>query len=331
MRVESKITSVSWIPSESVSGLSRQFIQLVSHYDPPPPDHLERLDALRASDRFRFANVLEAWVEFDGNVPVAHGAHGALLMGSSTGHFGPISLTVKGIEMPTIRPEADVGDGWVRMHQTAGGRTAFPLPRRRTTAPFLRVQSPIVWTTLELTLHANGSAQGMMTGASPFPRHWVYDAEDTLTAKSGTADWADWLAQASWHETPWGDQDAAALVTPATSELERELSDVIMHGSHSPVIRRVVTDEIVMAEGVPGTTIALILDGVFSVSALGEEIAEIGPGVVIGEGAAIGAGLRRATVVAKTNGTLAEIPAAHVDADALRDLADQHRLDELPD
>jgi CRP-like cAMP-binding protein len=104
-----------------------------------------------------------------------------------------------------------------------------------------------------------------------------------------------------------------------------------MHSTHPPSIRRVTADEIVMAEGVPGTTISLILDGVFSVSALGEEIAEIGPGVVIGEGAAIGAGLRRATVVAKTNGTLAEVPAADVSAEALRALADQHRLDELDD
>ena len=36
MRVESKISSVSWIPSEFVSGLGRQFFQLgVSHYDTP--------------------------------------------------------------------------------------------------------------------------------------------------------------------------------------------------------------------------------------------------------------------------------------------------------
>ena len=252
-------------------------------------------------------------------------------MGSSTGHFGPISLTVKGIEMPTIRPEADVGDSWVRMRQTAGGRTAFPLPRHRAAAPFVRFQSPIVWTTLELILHADGSARGMLIGASPFPRHWVYDAEDALTVKSGTADWANWLTQESWHQTPWGDQDAAAIVTPAASELERDLSDVIMHGTHRPVIRRVVPDEIVLAEGVPGTTIALILDGVFAVSALGEQIAEIGPGVVIGEGATIGPGLRRATVIAKTNGTLAQVPAADVSGDALRDLADQHRLDELPE
>ena len=197
MRVESKITSVSWIP---IGVCERPRVKPVhpanvSHYDPPPPNQLERLDALRTTDRFRFANVVEAWVEFAGDVPVAHGARGGLLMGSSTGHFGPISLTVKGIEMPTIRPEADVGDSWVRVRQTAGGRTAFPLPRRRSTPPFVRVQSPIVWTTLELTLHADGSARGMMSGASAFPRHWVYDAEDTLTVKSGTADSANWLAQ----------------------------------------------------------------------------------------------------------------------------------------
>ena len=34
----------------------------VAHYDEPPPEVLEDLDALREADRFRFANRLNAWI-----------------------------------------------------------------------------------------------------------------------------------------------------------------------------------------------------------------------------------------------------------------------------
>lgn len=332
MRVESKITSVSWIPLESVSGLGKRLFQLgVSHYDPPPPDRLEDVEALRAALRFRFANILEAWADFDGDVPVAYGRRGGLLMGSSTAQLGPVAVTVKGLGLPSLSPEPEVGDGWIRFRQTAGGRTGFPLPRRLSAAPFLRLQAPIVWTTLELTLFGDGSAHGEMSGASAFPRHWVYDAADTLTVKSGITDWAGWLAQPSWHQTPWGDQDAVAVVTPAESGLEREISNAMLDGRHSAVIRRVARGQIVMADGQPGSSVALILDGLFAVMTHDEVIAEIGPGVVIGEGAPLGSGLRSATVVAKTPGRLAEVPAAELDHHALRDLADQHDRANHPD
>ena len=38
-----------------------------THYDDPPPDVIEDIDGLRAADRFRFANVLAAWMEVDGD------------------------------------------------------------------------------------------------------------------------------------------------------------------------------------------------------------------------------------------------------------------------
>jgi hypothetical protein len=36
-----------------------------THYDDPPPDVVGDIDELRAADRFRFANVLRAWIEVD--------------------------------------------------------------------------------------------------------------------------------------------------------------------------------------------------------------------------------------------------------------------------
>ena len=59
MRVESSVTSISWIPSEAVRGALRVPFDIgVMHYDDPPPDQVDDLEALRAAGAFRFANVL---------------------------------------------------------------------------------------------------------------------------------------------------------------------------------------------------------------------------------------------------------------------------------
>jgi hypothetical protein len=73
MRFESSVTSVWWIPSESVSGLYKAgFAVGASHPDAPPPDvvkDLAGLDELFAAQRFRFANHLAAWIEVqDGHI-----------------------------------------------------------------------------------------------------------------------------------------------------------------------------------------------------------------------------------------------------------------------
>jgi hypothetical protein len=72
MRYESSVTSLSWIPSEAVEGGTRlAFDAGFTHYDDPPPDQLDDLEALRDADRFRFANVLRAWIEVDPATPAA--------------------------------------------------------------------------------------------------------------------------------------------------------------------------------------------------------------------------------------------------------------------
>src|SRR5690242_13585704 len=66
MRHESSVTSLSWIPSEAVTGVSRTaFDSGFTHYDDPPPAEFGTIAALRATDRFRFANVLRAWIDVD--------------------------------------------------------------------------------------------------------------------------------------------------------------------------------------------------------------------------------------------------------------------------
>ena len=68
MRVESSVTSLSWIPSEAVTGANKRVFEIgFTHYDDPPPDVIERSRrAARHATAFRFANRLEGWIEVEG-------------------------------------------------------------------------------------------------------------------------------------------------------------------------------------------------------------------------------------------------------------------------
>ncbi len=86
MRYESSVTSLSWIPSEAVpSGARVAFDTGFTHYDDPPPTHIDDVEALQAADKFRFANVLKAWIEVDGAGEITGcGYSGGGLIGNTT-------------------------------------------------------------------------------------------------------------------------------------------------------------------------------------------------------------------------------------------------------
>ena len=67
-----------------------------------------------------------------------------------------------------------------------------------------------------------------MIGASPFPRHWVYDADGVLVEKSASVDFERWYRESHGKHTPWGEEDSPTIATAVESELERELSASIM-------------------------------------------------------------------------------------------------------
>src|SRR5580693_2221464 len=231
MRYESSVTSLSWIPSEAVEGGTRlAFDAGFTHYDDPPPDQLDDLEALRDADRFRFANVLRAWIEVDpaGRIN-GPGYAGGGLMGATAVLFGGIHRLFQAVALPELCRDPEHGAGWVRFTQTTGGRTGLPAPRRVSHPPFVQWQAPLVWTTLSLTLHADGRAEFEMPGASSFPRHWIYDSAGQLTAKSGLTSFKDWTAGSGIQHTPWGEEDSAALVTAVGTALERALSVQLMH------------------------------------------------------------------------------------------------------
>jgi hypothetical protein len=327
VRHEGSITSLSWIPSEAIEGSARMaFDAGVAHYDDPPPEVLEDVEALCAADRFRFANILRAWVEVDDAGRIADfGRDGGGLMGSTTVKLGPVARTFEAIGLPDIVQEPVRGDGWVRFAQTVGGRTGLPAPRRVRRRPFVQWQAPLVWTTLSLTIHAGGKVKSAMTGASQFPRHWVYDDGGRLSHKSGLADFKDWYRKSFGRHTPWGDTDSKALVTAVETALERSLSAQIMRGGAKPAIRRVKAGNALVRQGETGSEVFLLLDGVLRVEEDGKRLAEYGPGALLGERAHLEGGERTSTLVAVTPCRVAAVEASELDRGALQELSKDHR------
>jgi hypothetical protein len=329
MRFESSVTSLSWIPSEAIKGLTRlPFDAGVAHYDAPPPDQIGDLDELAGADRYRFANELRAYIEVvDGKI-VDAGYLGGGHIGSTTIRLGRKAMVFQAVMFPDLQAELVLSDGAVRFVQTAGGRAGVPGPRRVRRKPFFQIAAPTVWSTLALTMHADGSSKFEVVGASTFPRHWVYDHQGQLAAKSGMTDFSEWYAKAFGKHTPWGDEESPALITVAETALERQLSATIMRAGKKPKIRKLAKGKTLVEQGSPGDCLYLLLDGVLSVTVDGNKLAELGPGALIGEHAILGDGRRTATLQAVTPVRVAEAAADQVEREALVELAGGHRREE---
>ena len=231
-------------------------------------------------------------------------------------------------EFPEIRATPEITATGARFSQTTGGRTGAPMPRPVSGKPFLQWLAPTVWTTLTLTIGADGSAGGSMTGASPFPRHWIYDDQGQLVAKSGLADFSEWMASAHGQHSPWGQEDSQPLITVAESALERQLSTTIMRGGAKPAVRKLAKGTLLAEQGDPGHDIYLLLDGVLSVSVDGTQVGELGPGAVMGERALLEGGRRTATLRAVTDCVIATAAKDQIDRGSLSSLAELHHRED---
>jgi hypothetical protein len=327
MRIESQVTSISWIPSEAVEGMTKMPFEMgLGHYDAPLPDVIDDLEALRDADRFRFANHLKAWIEVEDGRITGYGHAGGGLIGSTTMQLGSRSMTVAAVAFPDRRPEPIVTETSVRFVQTAGGRTGMPMPRRVKHPPFIQITSPLAWTTLALTINADGTSTHDAVNASQFPRHWIYDQDNRLVQKTGVISFKDWALDS---HTPWGDEDSPALVTEVETALEHELSGHIMRSGSKPRIETYKPGTALMTQGEPGQDLYLLLDGVVSVEVDGNQVAHLGPGVVIGERALLESGKRTSTVKSVTRCRVAIARAEDIDPSRLADLAQHHRRESL--
>jgi hypothetical protein len=329
-RVEGQVTSLSWIPSEAIEGAQRlAFDSGVTHYDPPPPTDGMDLDTLQKEDRFRFANDLRAFIEVDDAGQITDcGYLGGGVMGSTLVNLRAVRHRFQAVQLPDIQREPERGDGWVKFVQTCGGRTGVPAPRRVRRRPFIQWQAPLVWTTLSLTLYADGRSEHAMAGASRFPRHWVYGADDRLSLKSGLTDFKDWYRKSFGKHSPWGDEDSEALVSAVESALESALSAQLMQGDGKRRIEKVPAGTVLVKEGEPGTEVLLILDGIVRVEHQGERLAEYGPGALLGERAHLEGGVRTSSNIAVTACRVALFEAEQVDRAHLEELSAGHRRED---
>jgi hypothetical protein len=328
-RFESSVTAVSWIPSEAITGPSKIPFELgVTHYDDAPPDQLDSIDQLRESDRFREANELRAFIEVEDGRIVNAGHLGKGHIGSTTVRMGPAALRFPAVHLPDLQSEPEIGASSARFVQTVGGRMGLPTPRPVPHPPFVQFWPSIAWTTLALTINADGTSSHEVVGASPFPRHWIYDDAGRLVEKSGSIDFGKWFNHSFGERTPWGAQDSDAVVTAVESALERSLSSAIMRGGAKPAIRAIRDGETLVRQGEAGTEVFLILDGIFVVEVDGKPVAEIGPGAVVGERSGLLNGARTATLFARTRGRVASVPHDALDPAALGSLAATHRREE---
>ena len=142
-----------------------------------------------------------------------------------------------------------------------------------------------------------------------------------LVAKSGAIDFKAWYRAAEGERTPWGDEESDAFVTAAESALEREISRELLAGKAIPERRTLEPGEALVEQGAPGDVLYLVLDGVLAVEIDGDEVAEIGPGAIVGEKALLEGGTRTATLRAQTRGRVAVIPAELIDRKELETLS----------
>jgi hypothetical protein len=330
MRVESSVTSISWIPSEAIESalVALPFDVGIGRYDPPPPEVIEDFDELRRSEGFRFANLLNAWAEVDDGRIVDSGYGGEAHLSVTRMRLGPRELVFEPTQFPPIRRDPASDGTSVTFVQTAGGRPGVPAPRRVNRPPYVQVAGPTVWTTLSLTIHADGRSEGQLVGASPFPRHWIYDSSNKLVQKSGLIDFKTWYRQAFGQKTPWGDEDSPAFVTEVESALERELSRSIMSAGAKPEIGRLGQGQTLVEQGQPGRDMFLLLDGALAVEVDGNVVAELGPGVIVGERAALEGGRRTSTLRAVTPCKVATFNASQITPEAKAQLAEGHRRED---
>ena len=328
MKFESSVTAVSWIPFEAVKGfLAMPFAMGLAHYDEPLPARLDDLEQWHKQDLFREANELRGWIEVEAGRITGYGQEGKGRIGVTRLKLGPKTVTIKAKAMPDIRPEPVVTETSVRFTQTCGGRTGVPAPRPVSRKPLFQIDSAVAWTTLSLTIHADGRSERELVGASCFPRHWIYDDAGELVTQTGLTDFSTWINDAFGERTPWGAYDSPAMVQPVESALERELASIIV-GDSKEKSRVVSKGNLLMEQGAAGDEMFLVLDGTFAVEVDGLPVAQVGPGAIVGERAVVEKGSRTATVRAITPCTVVRVPRRYADERELSEIARGHRREE---
>jgi hypothetical protein len=321
MRYQASATCLSWIPPTAVEGMfSLPFGLGVAHYDKPPPDRLPDIEVLLCADAIRFANQLHAWIEVQDGEITAHGMSGGGRLGATTVRLRSHGMTFAGVALPDLAPPPEVGKTQVRFTQTAGGHTGAPVPRAVPRPPFWQLTAPIAWSTIALTLNADGSSKAELSAASRFPRHYLYDDAGHLTHKSAVIRYKDWIRRCAYGTTPWAGGGEAVPVTAIKGPVEGSLADAILV---SGAFRRQSLPEgaLLRERPIADSEVHLLLDGVLLIEIDDEPALEVGPGAIFDPATRPAYSKEHATVRARTPCRLAVLPRDQLDSQALLDSA----------
>ena len=143
--------------------------------------------------------------------------------------------------------------------------------------------------------------------------------------KAGTIAFKAWYRHAFGCHTPWGDSETPAFVTAVETALERQLALTIMRNGARPRMRKVSAGAVLTEQGATSDELFLVLDGALSVEVDGAIVAEVGPGAVLGERAALEGGTRTSTLRAITPCLIAVAATSEIDPDALQTLRSRHQ------
>ena len=275
MRVESSVTSVSWIPSEAVTGAGAEGHVRVRA---SPATTIRRPTSSTTSrrggppGRFRFANRLHglgrdrarphrrrrllrrrpdgrhdrAPGQAAGHVRAGPAPRPAPRRPSRTRHRGHVRADHRRSHRPAraAAGEAPAVPAVPRAHGVDHARAHHPRRRHVELRGARREQVPP-----PLGLRRRRARSRPRSG-------WPTSRSGTATRSASTRRGAT--------------QDSKALVTAVETALERQLSVTIMSGGERPEIRTLKEGEFLVQQGDPGDSLFLLLDGVLSVTIDGE-------------------------------------------------------------
>jgi hypothetical protein len=296
----------------------------VAHYDQPPPDERPDVTALLAADAIRLTNQLHVWIEVEDGQITGRGMAGGGRLGSTTLRLRTRGVTFAGVALPDMVSPPEVQPGRVRFTQTAGGYTGAPVPRAVRHPPFWRLTTPVAWSTIALTLGADGSSQAEITAASPFPRHYLYDSTGRLARKTAAIRYKDWIRRSDLGDSPWGGDGQPVPVAGVRSAAERSLADAILvsvnHRQHGLPEGALLSDR-----PIAHSEVHLLLDGLLIFEINQQPVAEAGPGAIFDPAMRTRYSTQHVIVRAKTPCRLAVLPRDQLDSQALLGVAaDKH-------
>ena len=182
--------------------------------------------------------------------------------------------------------------------------------------PFWRLTAPVAWSTITLTLHADGSSEARLIDASPFPRHFLYDSAGRLTHKSALLRYHDWIRESGRHATPWDMAAGPVPVAPVNTEGEQSLANsILVSGDYRQ--HRLPAGALLSEAPIAGTEVHLLLDGLLVIEIDRRPAAEAGPGAIFDPVLRTQYSKDHVTVRAQTPCRLAIVPRSGLDGQAL--------------